>query len=479
MATRPKLNRIWASTNAATRRDPGDPKYLVGWVSEIPTFQVLNYLQFKADTTMLAQAERGVFEWGNDISYVKGALCWNEQDSTIYVSLAANPNKTKRPDQNLTQWSKSSLQIPRDSFDTAVANWTTHIANTTGNPHNLTPGRIGAYTKTESDALITQYRNLVAAHVADVNNPHKTTATQIGAVPVTGGTYTGDVTFATGQVILTDDGMNKTGIVAGLGLFMQSGEGMVGIETAGGTTRITAGTKTSRSTVVTEATFASLKAQTEQLYSCPQPDFYMPLIRDANLRIGQGNWNANWDLAFSDDAGWLILDSDVVVRKDYLAEKNPLANSIVATVAFDFKFRGPVAANTGPDGNRQIIGMGGLAGGGASRLFVLFSVTARPTPSRFISVRSGNAGNTETTRIAINDAAWHRVVGVRRNNQIEMWIDGVLIAFKAETATVPFNGVDSGISSLPVTDVRDEPRLEISNFRMWRTDLTPAQISAL
>lgn len=475
MATRPKLNRIWASTNAATRRDPGDPKYLVGWVSEIPTFQVLNYLQFKTDTTMLAQAERGVFEWGNDISYVKGALCWNEQDSTIYVSLAASPDKTKRPDQNLTQWSKSSLQIPRDNFDTAVANWTAHIANTTGNPHNLTPGRIGAYTKAESDVLITQYRDLVAAHVADVNNPHKTTATQIGAVPVTGGTYTGDVTFATGQVILTDDGVNKTGIVAGQGLFMQSGEGMIGIETAGGTTRITAGTKTSRSPVVTEATFASLKAQTEQLYSCPQPDFYMPLIRDANLRIGQGNWNANWDLAFSGDVGWLILDSGVV-RKDYLAEKNPLENSIVATVTFDFKFRGPVAANTGPSGNRQVIGMGGQSGGGA-RLVVLFSVASQG--SRYISVMSGNGGSTETTKIAVNDAAWHRVVGVRRNNQIEMWMDGVLLAFIAETATVPINGVKNGVSSSPIADVRDEPRLEISNFRMWRSALTPAQISAL
>lgn len=476
MATRPKLNRIWASTNAATRRDPGDPKYLVGWVSEIPTFQVLNYLQFKTDTTMLAQAERGVFEWGNDISYVKGALCWNEQDSTIYVSLAANPDKTKRPDQNLTQWSKSSLQISRDSFDTAVANWTAHIANTTGNPHNLTPGRIGAYTKAESDALITQYRNLVAAHVADVNNPHKTTATQIGAVPVTGGTYTGDVTFATGQVILTDDGTNKTGIVSGQGLFMQSGEGMIGIETSGGTTRVTSGTKTSRSPVVTEATFAALKAQTEQLYSCPQPDFYMPLIRDANLRIGPENWNASWDMQFSGDVGWLILDC-TTVRKDYLAEVNPINGTMVATIAADVKFRGAQPSVTGPAGNRQVFGIGGVTNSNASRLIFVTSVVSQG--SRYLSVMSGNGGNIETTKIQFTDGAQHRIVAVRRTNQIELWIDGKLVTFKADAASVPISGTNNGISTSPVSDIRTEPRMEICNFRMWRTDLTPAQISAL
>ncbi len=60
MAIRPKLNRVWTSNNSVARRDPGDAEYLKGWVAEIPTYQVLNYLQYKIDTTMLAQAERGI-----------------------------------------------------------------------------------------------------------------------------------------------------------------------------------------------------------------------------------------------------------------------------------------------------------------------------------------------------------------------------------------------------------------------------------
>lgn len=91
MATRPLLNRVWASTNAATRRDPGDAKYIVGWTSEIPTFQVLNFLQFKTDTTFLAIAERGIAEWNVDITYTKGALTFDANNATVYVSLVSSP----------------------------------------------------------------------------------------------------------------------------------------------------------------------------------------------------------------------------------------------------------------------------------------------------------------------------------------------------------------------------------------------------
>ena len=83
---RPKLNRVWTSGSATLRRDPGDAKYIQGWISEIPTFQVLNYLQYKVDTTLLAQAERGIFEWGTDIQYGLGSIVWNELDKKIYVS---------------------------------------------------------------------------------------------------------------------------------------------------------------------------------------------------------------------------------------------------------------------------------------------------------------------------------------------------------------------------------------------------------
>ena len=99
---RPQLNRLWGGNSSSTRRDPGDDKYLLGWLSEIPTFQVLNFLQYKMDTTMLAQAERGIFEWGSDVGYAKGAIAWDEVDKQIYVSQMQGPSTTLSPRGNPT-----------------------------------------------------------------------------------------------------------------------------------------------------------------------------------------------------------------------------------------------------------------------------------------------------------------------------------------------------------------------------------------
>ena len=193
MALRPKLDRVWTSANSVLRRDPGDAKYIQGWVSEIPTFQVLNYLQYKVDTTLLAQAERGIFEWGSDITYVLGSVVWCENDKKIYVSTVGSPDKIKAPNTNLAHWSPSSIQVPRANYDAILASINFHIADKS-NPHNLSAAQLGSYTKAETDALVAQYQALVLAHSSNKNNPHGVTALQVGAVPATGGAYTGDVT---------------------------------------------------------------------------------------------------------------------------------------------------------------------------------------------------------------------------------------------------------------------------------------------
>ena len=85
MTTAKSLGRVWAKTPKDPIRDPGESKYALGWVAEIPTYQVLNFLHNRIDTNILALAERGVFEWGADINYKKNALCWDETDGRIYV----------------------------------------------------------------------------------------------------------------------------------------------------------------------------------------------------------------------------------------------------------------------------------------------------------------------------------------------------------------------------------------------------------
>ena len=260
MALRPKLNRVWTSNNSVARRDPGYAKYLQGWVAEIPTYQVLNYLQYKVDTTMLAQAERGIFEWGGDVSYGVGSLAWDETNKTIYVCTVTNPSKTLAPSANPSQWSPSAIQVSRANYDSIVSAINSHIANR-ANPHQVTAAQVGTYNRAEMDALVASYRALVRAHVTDYNNPHKLTAVQVGAVPVTGGTYTGPVTMPTAYF-----NESKTAqILRGDGLWLKNGNYLIGINDTTGFAET--GTTSSKSKIVTELTFPDLKAAQEPNYA--------------------------------------------------------------------------------------------------------------------------------------------------------------------------------------------------------------------
>lgn len=286
MAQRPKLNRVWASNNSNLRRDPGDAKYITGWVSEIPTYQVLNFLQFKVDTTFLAIAERGIAEWGGDVSYAKGALSWDEVDGKIYISSVVNPDKTKSPSKNPSQWTASSIQITRTQYDDLSKYIDTHIANKS-NPHGVTAAQINAYTKAEIHQIVTQYRAEVLAHTNDTNNPHKLKAIDIGAVPVTGGTYTGSVSvpkilFTTPSTQISVDSNNDLSIVYSAGRIKLKPDGLV---LAG---NVYNDQPNSISPVVTEKTFPNLRLTGQPNYAQPTPVFVWDLMHNLNLRVGLG-----------------------------------------------------------------------------------------------------------------------------------------------------------------------------------------------
>ena len=185
-----QLGRIWASAPLSPNIDPGATKYNLGWVAEIPVFQMLNYINNRYDTNIVSLAQRGMFEWGSDIDYKNSALVWDEADGFIYVSKLASPNTSTRPGLNAAQWDKSAVQISRKQYDDAVLAWNNHIANTS-NPHALTTEILDTYTKAVIDSKVSTNNSNINTHIANKSNPHAVTAIQAGAVPVTGGNYTG------------------------------------------------------------------------------------------------------------------------------------------------------------------------------------------------------------------------------------------------------------------------------------------------
>lgn len=454
MATRPKLNRLWASTSSTLRRDPGDAKYIQGWISEIPTYQVLNYLQYKVDLTMLAQAERGIFEWGGDVSYGLGSIVWDETDKKIYISTVGSPDKTKVPSTNLTQWAPSSIQISRNDYDTVVAAINAHIANVTGNPHNLTAGRLNAYNKAEIDAIVVQYRALVSTHAADKNNPHGVTATQIGAVPSIGGTYTGDVLFNGG---LYFDAGKVNQISKTNGLYLQSGSFVLGINTSG---VAVAGTTSSQSPIVTEQTFPTLKAAREPAYAVPQPSFEANLIKSINIKSGVGTFDSSWTPFFEPSSGALLLQSNG--SRSLASSDVVIPPNTPFTIAFDVYSNS--AGNS--DENYAIAVSVSLAA---------VSINSTNRVNAYGSTGGGVSANAPAisqgwTRIAVTFSA--------DGKTIKIYVNGVLAA---TTTSAAVTASSPGKVVISTNDRGSSARnFYMKNVRIWQSDeLTASQVSSL
>lgn len=458
MAIRPKLNRVWTSNNSVARRDPGDEKYLKGWVAEIPTYQVLNYLQYKIDTTMLAQAERGIFEWGSDVSYGVGSLAWDETNKTIYVCTVASPNKSLRPSANSAQWSPSSIQVSRANYDSIVSAINAHIADVTTNPHKVTAAQIGAYNKSELDAIVANYRAMVQAHVTDYNNPHKLTATQVGAVPVTGGAYTGEVTFTT--VYLND---SKTAqIVSDGGLYLRNGSYYLGIN--GTTGNAETGTASSKSNIVTELNFPDVKAAQEPQYAHTDPSFQMNLINSINIVRGPGtiqNINPKPPTYNQNLGGAFYWDGDASYGDRYTSS-NSVIGGLDYTIAIDY-YHQPTAVVT--DWQFTI-------GLNASRIIV------QNDGSIAIETTLADEGIAQYAKsVGLVPNSWNRIVATSNGTEYKLYLNGVLL--KTEVGNPMMNTTDANRMVLMNFNGGFNKITTLRGFRIWPEVLNAKQISTL
>ena len=452
---RPKLNRIWTSSSPTLRRDPGDAKYIQGWISEIPTFQVLNYLQYKVDTTLLALAERGIAEWGPDVQYGLNSLAWDETNKVIYISTVGSPDRTKAPSTNPTQWVASSIQVSRAEYDSVVAAINAHIADVTGNPHKLTAGRLNAYNKTEIDNIVSQYRTLVANHANDKNNPHQLTATIIGAVPATGGTYTGDVTFNSNVYFDVNkvNTIRKTG-----GMFLQNGTGIIGITDAGVGV---VGTTTSTTPIVTESTYPAIKAAQEPDYAVPPPIVSIPFIRSLHMPNGNGILNSNFasDVTY-DRAGRYLINNTYGENGSLILTPNPLEGVVDSVVAMDIMINSTSA--------NSVVEPYSIGFGQSNRIYIRASGIV-------IGRSAADLGNTN-----IADGKLHRVVQRVTANSATLFIDGVQVAKNTTTAQGTIEGsVATILVKSPTLPAPTLISVSICNLRGWNTALTNKQISTL
>ncbi|QEG07879.1 hypothetical protein Mangalitsa_077 [Escherichia phage Mangalitsa] len=464
MALRPELNRVWTSNNSVARRDPGDAKYLQGWVAEIPTYQVLNYLQYKVDTTMLAQAERGIFEWGGDVSYGVGSLAWDETNKTIYVCTVTNPSKTLAPSVNPSQWSPSAIQVSRANYDSVVSAINNHIANR-ANPHQVTAAQVGTYNRAEMDALVSNYRAMVLAHASDYNNPHNLTAVQVGAVPVTGGEYTGQVTMPTAYF-----NESKTAqLLQDNGLWLKNGNYLLGIN--GTTGNPEAGTAASKSRIVTELIFPDLKAAQESEYAVEAPYYEMALIGSVNILRGTGTFSTgnSEPMYLASSGGALTFDSSPTSPSQSFNASSQLPAGPSMTVCADVM---RVSQSDTSDGNWQ------LSFGTAD-----FNITIGYNGYTTIRYRSLAGSIAVILQGVISQdlktvGVWNRVSATLSGSTMKVFVNGALLFYKEQEVGVAVERAPF-ITKWAMVGATTNSRMSIRAFRLWDSALTDKQISTL
>jgi len=71
MAAKPDISDAWASSGSVT--NPGAAKTILGWIAEIPTFQVFNWILNRVDSFLQHVNEQGIVSWDNATTFVEGA----------------------------------------------------------------------------------------------------------------------------------------------------------------------------------------------------------------------------------------------------------------------------------------------------------------------------------------------------------------------------------------------------------------------
>ena len=280
---RPELGRIWALNGA--RFDPGTQKYQLGWTAEIPTYEVLNYLQYRVDLALLAASERGIPEWGSDLTYGLGSVVWDNTNSKMYVSKVATPNKSKAPSTNTADWEESCTQFTMNAFLQIDQKIDAHIGRA-DNPHGVTAEQVNTYIKSVIDQKVSNVATDLSNHAGRRDNPHGTTAAGIGAVPATGGTYTGAVTFNSPEVKINsgagDHAVHADSDILGLRyadvyLGLRKSDNRAVLKVAGNT-----------SVLLSESEYVEARRVLEPEYAVPDPDVWIDALNDINLKQGFG-----------------------------------------------------------------------------------------------------------------------------------------------------------------------------------------------
>jgi len=299
---------VWASAGEVTDPDLDtehpifqEGKYLKGWKVEKEPHQWQNYLYQITDLKKQIVASEQFVEWDEETTYVPNAVVRYEE--ALYLNDCGEESIGTVPGGE-DVW-RVLLGGDAESITAATSDLVQTLAEhlAEDNPHDDNIHDIGGYESSEIDAFLgdPDDSKTIIYHEAQVGAVHGETPEQVGTLPDSGGTFTGDVEFI-GGITLDDAVLGKDGPEVMLGNSL-------------GAIHLTAEDKATanadKSEITTEANFDEMQMRVNNLFALPTPigQFDFSAGNFSQMSVGRYTLNYNEDeQSFDEFKGWVVAD---------------------------------------------------------------------------------------------------------------------------------------------------------------------------
>lgn len=329
------LNLIWAENGAATDPDLDvdhpifqPQKYVKGWIVEKEPHQWQNFLYQITDQKLQIQAEEQFFEWESDLTYPPKAVV--RSGDKLYINASGMPSQNVPPADNPNFWFEvlgsdaNAVKVARDFLQQVLDS---HLS--ADNPHNDNIHDIGGYEKEEIVDFFEDPTDprTIRYHVRQVGKVHNETPAQLGTLPLSGGTFTGDVAYAGG----INFGSAGNTIVDGTSIKIGNGSGGIYLN-ADGSVDHALSTGAARYQVTTKDNFQAHQRAVNYLFALPAPRTEVDFrFNFSSMGIGGHRIDSNVNPVMS-YKGWQVADGFTIYNLDYVIPRTDLVEYYVNDV---------------------------------------------------------------------------------------------------------------------------------------------------
>jgi hypothetical protein len=256
----------------------GAGKTAKGWISETEPQQWENFNIKLREDRQWAILKNGRIPWDEEVKYKINAITY--LSGVLYVAIQAGLNKN--PTTQTTYWSPikfTTASLYTSTVTTMQNQLSTHT--TPGqNSHNDDIVAIGGSYKSTIDAQVKLVADATALHVANVSNPHTDTATNIGTLPTTGGSFTGRVNYLDNLSVGTNSELmtNNSTFVQFKSLGGAFGLGLADYHIGGRWQQI-----------FTVDNFPVVNGYFHPTFVMPTPDLHIPMMSSLDATVGVGS----------------------------------------------------------------------------------------------------------------------------------------------------------------------------------------------